>query len=256
MKFKIPGFSYPGGKVRLRKWLVSMMPKTGGTYVEPFAGRGNVFWYAACALKFDSWWLNDPIMLPFFNAIKDIDLAEIPIALTPNEANRMALESRSNNPSNLSLVMSPRIMFSGGCRSGNRTVIRTSKTSIHKFRSRLYKNTLQMAKRILRWVNPSITEILWDQLCIDDLSKDDFCYLDPPYYQNNAGYELDTIDHPSFLKRVKQLSCRWLLSGYDSTLYRDQLGTPLRTREVSLFQSRLYGKATRTTRIECVWRNY
>ena len=52
LKFKVPGFAYPGGKVRLRKWLVSMMPREGRRYIEPFAGRGNVFWLAACALRF------------------------------------------------------------------------------------------------------------------------------------------------------------------------------------------------------------
>jgi hypothetical protein len=63
-------FSYPGGKARLAPALVEMMPRTGGLYCEPFAGRGNVFFHAAQVLKFERWQLNDRKQAPFFRAIK------------------------------------------------------------------------------------------------------------------------------------------------------------------------------------------
>ncbi|HUW57522.1 MAG TPA: DNA adenine methylase, partial [Planctomycetota bacterium] len=92
--FKVPQFNYPGGKVRLRKWLVSMMPREGGRYVEPFAGRGNVFWLAACCLKFQEWWLNDIYTKPFFDAIRDVDVVDIPIKLTVEDV-RAHIKARS-----------------------------------------------------------------------------------------------------------------------------------------------------------------
>jgi hypothetical protein len=42
-----PTFSYPGGKARMAKTIVAMAPPSGRLYVEPFAGRANVFWRAA-----------------------------------------------------------------------------------------------------------------------------------------------------------------------------------------------------------------
>jgi site-specific DNA-adenine methylase len=45
-------FPYPGGKARLAPALVAMMPQNGRLYLEPFAGRGNVFFRAAQILKF------------------------------------------------------------------------------------------------------------------------------------------------------------------------------------------------------------
>ena len=54
-----PSFSYPGGKTRMAPYLIDLMPKSGKCYVEPFAGRGNVFFRAAEILDYDSYWLND-----------------------------------------------------------------------------------------------------------------------------------------------------------------------------------------------------
>jgi site-specific DNA-adenine methylase len=75
---KIP---YPGGKARMASTLVSFMPQSGQTYVEPFAGRGNVFWAAAASgLKFDHWHLNDIRTANFFNAIRCIgEHVDVPV---------------------------------------------------------------------------------------------------------------------------------------------------------------------------------
>jgi hypothetical protein len=62
---------YPGGKGRLARFIVSQLPKEGRSYVEPFVGRGNLFWAAIGAeLRYDRWWLNDTVTIPFFRAIK------------------------------------------------------------------------------------------------------------------------------------------------------------------------------------------
>lgn len=38
-----PYFVYRGGKARLRRFIIRWIPTYGSTYLEPFAGRGNVF---------------------------------------------------------------------------------------------------------------------------------------------------------------------------------------------------------------------
>lgn len=63
---KLPAFQYPGGKARLRSWLLPFFPRSGRMYLEPFAGRGNVFFAARAALDFQYWQVNDPNTAPFF----------------------------------------------------------------------------------------------------------------------------------------------------------------------------------------------
>ena len=76
----MPAIPYPGGKARLAKQIISFLPPEGRTYIEPFAGRGNLFWAAVEAgLKFQRWWLNDLNTAPFFEAIQTLgDKIEVP----------------------------------------------------------------------------------------------------------------------------------------------------------------------------------
>jgi hypothetical protein len=51
---------YAGGKGPLAPRIVSFLPRRGRIYLEPFAGRANIFWEAVHqGLKFDGWWSND-----------------------------------------------------------------------------------------------------------------------------------------------------------------------------------------------------
>jgi hypothetical protein len=69
----MPTIAYPGGKARLAGKLTSFLPTRGRVYIEPFAGRGNLFWAAAeRGLKFRRWWLNDIATAPFFAAIQEL----------------------------------------------------------------------------------------------------------------------------------------------------------------------------------------
>jgi len=55
-----PKIPYPGGKTRLARRIISFLPREGRTYLEPFAGRGNLFWAAVeLGLRYERWWLND-----------------------------------------------------------------------------------------------------------------------------------------------------------------------------------------------------
>lgn len=74
---KIPSFRYMGGKARLRKWLIEHFPKKGRTYLEPFAGRGNVFYLACQKLDFQNWQLGD-IDISFFCSLLTSDLDQLP----------------------------------------------------------------------------------------------------------------------------------------------------------------------------------
>lgn len=55
-KIQIP---YPGG-TGLAKQIISFLPREGRVYLEPFAGRANLFREAVGqGLQYRRWWLND-----------------------------------------------------------------------------------------------------------------------------------------------------------------------------------------------------
>ena len=77
-------FTYIGSKSRLAPHLVKLMPETGDTYFEPFAGRGNMFFVSAKVLRFNHWLLNDIQTADFFRQIKS-SAPGITIPQTPKE---------------------------------------------------------------------------------------------------------------------------------------------------------------------------
>ena len=241
--FKVPGFAYPGGKVRLRKWLVSMMPRKGRRFVDLFAGRGNVSWLAMCALGFQEWWLNDIYTKPFFDAIRDVDVADLPFKFTRDWA-----RDAKKGTSALEIVLSPWMSYSGG------TVGGISRCTL--YHSSRYKKTIQNAKRILRARSPTITALDWTDVLGSGLCSDDFVYLDPPYMNASAGYAVDTVDHADLLRALKQTSARWLLSGYESELYLRELGAPSASRLSAIYMKTAHGEGSKPPRLECVWKNY
>ncbi|HUW55298.1 MAG TPA: DNA adenine methylase, partial [Planctomycetota bacterium] len=167
MMFKVPGFAYPGGKVRLRKWLVSMMPRKGRRFVDLFAGRGNVFWLAACALQFREWQLNDMWTNTWFDVIARIDLGSIPIRLPMSESvewRRRADRARKGNADDIAVAMESITMFSGGVSGNGSSPRRTSKYSVKAFR-----RTIECARRILRTKSAVVTGLPWERVGIDTL---------------------------------------------------------------------------------------
>ena len=103
---------------------------------------------------------------------------------------------------------------------------------------------------------PKLTDTSWVEMNLQSLDAEDFCYLDPPYYENKAGYSIDTVVHPAFLATIQNLRCRWLLSGYTSDLYLTNLGDPYATKDVSFRAKRSAPGVKLATRLECVWKNY
>ena len=71
-------FEYPGGKAKLLKWLMDYFPIDGDIYLEPFVGRGNVFFNVAQTLMFSKYIINDKNTGRFFKALLDCDPHTIP----------------------------------------------------------------------------------------------------------------------------------------------------------------------------------
>jgi site-specific DNA-adenine methylase len=244
MNSTVPAISYPGGKARMASTIVSYFPSCGNTYVEPFAGRGNVFWAAASTLQFNSWWLNDTRTAPFFEAIQAVgNTVEIP-ERTRAEYERHKIAVKFGDAT--AIIAEPYLTHSGGGYSthGARG-FGGGPTQVG------YQNTIRRCHRLLLQIRPLITSLDWSET-VQDLGEDDFAYFDPPYIGARVGsYEPADLDHEQLVTVLENAPFRWVLSEYAQDLYLSRLGQPFHTAEM-----RLQGAAGQGRAVECLWKNF
>jgi site-specific DNA-adenine methylase len=250
----VPAFAYPGAKANLRQWLVSQMPQTCNRYVEPFAGRGNVFWLAARRVRADAYILNDLWTYDFLKALRDQPLENLPVRFTRQQANEWLHAAKNDRRwDNLAVLLEPIIMFSGG-RGG------LSTTMCRQYSRRSYKTRIESARRMLRLLPVQLLAVDWASSELwQAVDKNDFWYLDPPYIDNNAGYFVDDFTHEthaSLAKRLRDASFCWMLSGYDNDVYRKYLGAPTARMDVRAIMMQQPQARDDQLRTECIWTNY
>jgi len=241
---KTPKIPYPGAKGRLAPTLVSLMPEKGGHYVEPFAGRGNVFWEAASTpLNFTDWWLNDISTAGFFRALQECRI-KVPERTREEYQKQKTLFAKGNLKA---ILLEPYLTFSGGGYlkagfGGKRSATRES-----------YANTLQVCRSLMDDCSPKITSQDWQTMGLDQLTPDDFVFFDPPYFGSDVrAYSSRDFDYPAFVAELKRAKYKWMLSEYRQPFYTKALGQPVFEKEVQLACDR---KGT-FKRVECVWRNF
>lgn len=250
MSYRVPSFSYPGGKARIRERLVKMMPSSGRRYVEPFVGRGNVFWLAAHMLSYREWWLNDPWTARWLEAVLHVDLRKMPKKLTPVLAGMYRSRALSDRASDdMAVVLEVQTMWAGGGTSINEHC----KPSLEGFMRRILD-----ARRILQGMGAKITDKEWDRYGLEKLGGEDFVYMDPPYLGGHPpSYYHDTVDHLSLVRYLVDAPHLWMISGNPTQTYKAYLGEPEASWQVkrSLFRKRHIMKTT-SLATECVWTNY
>jgi site-specific DNA-adenine methylase len=248
-----PTIAYPGGKGRLAQEIVALLPKRGRTYIEPFCGRGNLFWSAACAgLRYENWWLNDIATMPFFHAIKEIGhLIEVP-EHNRNDYERQREASKSGDP--VATLLEPLLTFGGGgyrC-SGFRGTHRGGASSP------AYQKTLRECHRIMNETTPRLSALDWREMKLKDFGPEDTVVFDPPYPSTDVrSYTEATVDYDQLVDTLLHAKFRWLLCGYvHPVLHR--LGNPFWAKEVRFlyFTDREERKFGEERRIECLWRNF
>jgi site-specific DNA-adenine methylase len=244
----IPGFAYPGAKVRLRKTIVSFMPTTCATYAEPFAGRGNVFWLAASTLPYSNWWVNDTRTAPFFQSLISIgSTLDVP-AHTREEFERQKSASKQDDPA--AILLEPYLTYNGG---GYAAGYRQAEGSPTQAR---YERTVRQAHQILIRTKPQITADDW-KVVVSHLGENDFAYFDPPYIRAQVhSYRPCDINHLELVDELKSAKYRWILSEYPNDLYLDAFGPPFWTKDVQLCSTNFRDDGGKERRVECLWRNY
>src|SRR2546425_5716935 len=167
----MPTIPYPGGKARLARTIVSFLPKQGRTFVEPFAGKGNIFWTAASqGLKYRDWWLNDISTSQFFYAIKQSGhKLKVPTrSRTEYERQREAFVS--GDP--LAILLEPYLSFSGGgyfaagCKGGDGRSKNYGGVSAAG-----YENAIRQCHEIMRKTQPRVTNLDWRKMGLESLTE-------------------------------------------------------------------------------------
>jgi len=246
---------YPGGKGRLAPRIISFLPRRGRTYLEPFAGRANIFWEAVQqGLKFDRWWLNDLQTQSFLEAIRSHgNKVEVPVR------SRRVFEFLRDSYKRgdvMATLLAPHICYSGGLyesgvKGGSGCGDDDGGGSAAGF-----QRTLRECHRILGQTKPKITGLDWLQLRLEKLTGDDVVVLDPPYaFPLNMvkAYSDATVDYEQLVDVLLSLKCKWLLCGYPHPILH-RLGAPIWARDMQLLCVRV--KHGGEERSECVWTNF
>jgi site-specific DNA-adenine methylase len=112
----IPAFAYPGGKAKIRKKIIPLLPPEGVRYVEPFCGRGNMYFAVVELLDYREFWLNDLMTWPFLEGLRTSWKFAIPDWQNPENYKRMRarLEDRKRLWTQPAPLLEPYLTFNGG----------------------------------------------------------------------------------------------------------------------------------------------
>jgi site-specific DNA-adenine methylase len=200
----MPRIPYPGGKARLAKQIISFLPREGRTYLEPFAGRGNLFWAAVeLGLKYKSWWLNDLATSRFFDAIRSHGhtIKVPPRSRAEFEKQRDAF--KRNDPD--AILLAPHLAYSGGLYESGVKGGKGCGDDDGGVSSTGFEKTLRECHRILHRTQAKITGLDWAKLPLNTLGENDVVVIDPPYpHADVKAYSDATVD-PSVPTSLRQV---------------------------------------------------
>jgi hypothetical protein len=242
----MPAIGYPGGKARLARKIVSFLPKQGRMYVEPFVGRGNVFWAAVSAgLQYESWWLNDISTIPFFRSIKRIGHK---IRVPQLRRAEYAHQKEAYKLGDLeAILLEPYLTFGGGGYAKGFKGDRTQCVSAVG-----YEKSIRACERIMDRIRPRLSSLDWRDMRLVDLGADDTLVIDPPYPDCRVSYSDTFVDYESLVDLLLQAKFRWVLCGYVHPLLC-RLGDPFWASDVRLLCN---AHGENESRTECLWSNF
>lgn len=289
----IPTFAYPGGKARLGKHIVPMLPPKGERYVEVFAGRANLFFRVAQLLKYRSFWLNDTQTYSFllslctYGALDALGRGTVPPRngrITHDLMRHFTMEAVLEdhvhyNPLRKQLLeqiwrqrpdlhkwagetraSSAAVLEPFLVRSGNRYGKAGVRGEIGGGVSRAtYERYLRLGSEIMMRTQPRITWLDY-RAVLKECGAGDVVYLDPPYinFGRKTGAYTETLDHREMVEILLNAPFQWVLSEYEHKVYEPltrKFGDPVRiTVSRTMSASKDHG-GRRPRAEECIWRN-
>lgn len=248
---KVPTFGYPGSKARLAKRIAAMLP-SGKRFVEPFAGRGNVYFYVAAHGMYPSYWLNDDKTAPFLFTMRIGHILSVPESGHESLVKyRARFRDKNGSPlsRNHALLVEPYLCWNGGVygqSGGTRGGTRAG-----------FQEKIRVASEILRGTETEITRLDYREV-LAQCGPGDVLYIDPPYMHGNVkAYDTKTIDYPGLVKTLTDAKFKWVLSEYEEPIYVDAFGEPAIRIPVKRGKGKPGGgsKGTKDA-VECFWTNF
>lgn len=214
-----PTFKMHGSKARTAPWLTGIFPRKFRRWIEPFAGRGNVFFRVhTSGLEFETARLNDIGTHEFLRSLRDYsgDWSFVDPAPIDREVWRRWRDSPPSQERSLAESYVARFGDSFAC-GPNTTCHRNIHSRDHTIKR------MRAAGEILRARGTEVTGLDWSNfLASVSPGADDLVYLDPPYDVTQRVHYAG-IDHEKFLRTCKELKSWVFISGYTSPIYESEL---------------------------------
>jgi site-specific DNA-adenine methylase len=260
----IPCFAYPGGKCKIREHILRLLPPRGQRYVEPFAGRANVFWAVATKLEYQEFWLNDLLTFPFLDGLKISSLYAIPDWKDPTVFERMRERNRRKVLADgrkfperypPAPLLESYLTFNGGTYED---ASRRSEKGKGKTQTG-FDRDVRNAYAIINKTRPHLTRLDYT-VVLAECGSEDVVFLDPPYYENCdvRGYKDDMLNHHQMIDLLLNARFRWVLSEYPDEIYVRAFGKPLIELDCQkIIKANARGRGKKSDRApECLWRNF
>lgn len=213
-----PTFKMHGSKARTAPWIVERFPTGIGRYLDPFAGRGNVWFRLAACQRVGAAVLGDLNTAPFLRALRDYrgDYGFVdgePLDRSTWERWRDAPPSHER-----ALAESYVARFGGAYRSGPATAGNGS-ANRHSRENTIAR--MRAARALLQGV--AVVETSWpDTLAAYPYRSGDLLYLDPPYDVPQSVH-YGNVDHDALLDAARRWPGPVYVSGYSTPRYEAAL---------------------------------
>ncbi|GAH42440.1 unnamed protein product, partial [marine sediment metagenome] len=237
-----PFLKWAGGKRQLISQMDKFFPKNYNKYIEPFIGGGAVFFHLLPENSIIS--DSNPDLINCYNVIKE-DVEGLIKSLKKHRYEKdyyyeiRALDRDQNKYAELSdIEKASRSIYLN--KSGYNGLYRVNSKGLFNVPFGRHKNPKICDEENLRKVSQVLKNVDIYQgsfeICLDFAEKDDFIYLDPPYYPLSdtalfTSYTKDSFDKASQLKlfevfmEFKRRECNIMLSNSYSEfildLYKD-----------------------------------
>ena len=215
MSVEIPKFlKWAGGKTQLIEQYKPLFPKKFNRYLEPFLGSGAIFFYIIQNYNPTEIIISDinEELIDTYNIIKN-DVERLIVELKQHkeyhmvEGKKYYLMIRATDPKNLpKLERASRFIYlNKTCFNGLYRVNSKGQFNVpmgsYKNPDIVQEDKLRRVSKLLQ--NVSIKVMSFEKV-VSLATKEDFVYLDPPYYPLKKGQSFTTYSKDNFLEEEQR----------------------------------------------------
>jgi hypothetical protein len=257
-KIIVPSEPFYGGKTRLGRLILPHAPiREGGKLIDVCGGLGNLLWQAlGLGFKFREWVLNDPIQLPFFEAVRDIGhRIKVPLRSREEFERQWELAAQGDQRA---IALAPWLTYNGGgypCGGGACAQKNGHRSAGGRRTPESEERNLRLMHKFLNDPKMRLSGLDWlDCLAKEKPGEDDLILIDWPYADCKTGaYQPENvlpIEGIHYLKSHPILN--WLFCEYRQAMYEYAFGPPIFCKKTQL-RTTNFRKTGQEWRVECVW---